>query len=415
MSNYFSKEEYFTKKKSRANGDRENFLQLYDRTCHRIYYYAFDCCNNCRDADLIMRDSFIYMYDHIGELRKQKKLDEWQKECVDKAFRALLRSQLLTLIHDDSLYTASSTLSESKKEALWDSIIKMSDIDPWRMVPVPGRSSIFSVIADQTMSDLRYMSVVDIAKAALTILLVVAVAVVGLAYGIKAIRKHNAEKVGQTEEIFLDERYYSEYDLTVAERVDSAQVDSVFNSAMKKEKDKEGKSVSYTFPKSIGDTAGTPAFTEDVDINAKLEDIIKKNINDDMSDFGKLQTLYKYVGETMEYSEYEGSGDDTLSILRDCFEYNAGTSLHYSTLLTALYEAAGYRSAVIEGSFVLNGGTEFERTVRHYWNRVSLDGIFYYLDVEADSSANGDEVRDYYFMAASGNPRWEIFERDHVD
>lgn len=414
MSSYDRKTEYFTKKKSRGAGDRENFLQMYDRTCNRIYFYSYELCNNLRDADMIMRDAFIYMYDHIGEVRKQKNLDSWQKECVEKAFRNLLRTRLLTLIHDDANFSASATLSESKKEALWNKIIKMSDIDPWRMVPVPGKSSIFSVLADQTISDLRFMSVFDIVKSAVLILVAFLAVAGGLYFGIDYYIDKQRNKVNATEEIFLDERYYDEFDLSAAEKVHEDEVEAIFEDAMRLEKDEDGRTIQYTFPASIGNTAAAQQFTDDPDVNQKLIDIIGKVITDDMSDFQKLEALYEYVCGSMKYEEYPGSGKDDMSVLRDALEYSAGTSRHYSVLLDALCEAAGYRGTVIEGSFVLNRDTEFERSVRHYWNRISLDGIIYYLDPEADCNADGTEIRKFYFMAASGNPRWDIFERDHV-
>ena len=164
---------------------------------------------------------------------------------------------------------------------------------------------------------------------------------------------------------------------------------------------------------AIGNAAGTPVYTEDVDINAKLIEIINSVIKDDMSDFAKLKALYNYVGSHSTYQEYEISGEDQLSLLKDYFDHSGGTSQHYAAVMAALVEAAGYRCDVISGSFVLNRDTEFEREVRHYWNRMSLNGIVYYLDVEADSNADGTEVRDYYFMAADGNSRWDIYMRDH--
>ena len=414
MSSYDRKTEYFTKKKSRGRGDRENFLQMYDRTCNRIYFYSYELTNNLRDADMVMRDAFIYMYDHIGEVRKQKNLDSWQKACVEKAFRALLRTRLLSLIHDDANFSASTTLSESKKEELWNKIIKMSDIDPWRMVPVPGKSSIFSVLADQTISDLRYMSAFDIVKNAAIIFFGLAAIIGGLYFGISRYIEKRQNMVNATEEIFLDERYYDEFDLSAAEKVDQSEVEAIFADAMKLEKDEEGHTLKFTFPATIGNTAAAQHFTDDLDVNQKLSDIIAKVITDDMSDFDKLGALYEYVCGSMKYEEYEGSGKDDMAVLRDALEYRAGTSRHYSVLLDALAEAAGYRGTVIEGSFVLNRDTEFERSVRHYWNRITLDGIVYYLDPEADCSADGSEIRKFYFMAASGNPRWERFEREHV-
>ncbi|MBQ4313074.1 MAG: sigma-70 family RNA polymerase sigma factor, partial [Clostridia bacterium] len=204
MSKMTRRREVYTRKKSRGLGRRENFLQLYNRTCHRIYFYSFECCNNRRDAEMIMRDAFIYMFEHIAELRRSSSLDEWQHQCVEKAFRALLRSQLLMLTEDDTTYTPSSQLSESEKEEIWNRIIKMADIDPWRMVPIPGKSTIFSVLADQTISDLRYMTIGDIVKSVLMIIAMLAVAAAAIYFAVDYIKSRQDIAVDETQEIFLD-------------------------------------------------------------------------------------------------------------------------------------------------------------------------------------------------------------------
>jgi|GEM_PF-1551184 len=415
----------FTKNKSSKSrdGKRENFLQLYNRTCHVIFYYSFECCRNRKDAEVIMRDAYIYMFDHIAELRNAESVDKWQQECVQKAFRGLLRSRILMLVEDGSTYTMSSTISESLKEDIWERITKTSDIDPWRLIPIPGKSTIFSVLADQTMSDMRYMTPLDIFKSAVTIVLGVAVVITAIVLGIGYIRDLRAGALDPMEEVFMDERRYDEFIITEAESVDYGEVDKLFSEAAKLDVNEEGKHITYKFPSTIGNTAGTPTFlppyesneqdAQRIEINMKLTEIINSVITDDMSDFAKLKALYNYVGSHSTYQEYEMSGEDQLSLLVDYFNYNGGTSQHYAAVLAALIEAAGYRCDVVSGSFVLNRDTEFQRQVRHYWNRMSLNGIVYYLDVEADSNADGTEVRDYYFMAADGNSRWEIYMRDH--
>lgn len=409
------KKRTFTKQKSTSSreGKRENFLQLYNRTCHTIFYYSFECSRNRKDAELIMRDAYIYMFDHIAELRTAESVDKWQQECVQKAFRALLRSRLLILVEDGSVYTISSTISESLKEDIWERITKTSDIDPWRLIPIPGKSTIFSVLADQTMSDMRYMSPLDIFKSAVLILVAVVAVVAVIVFSVVYIRDLRAGVLDPMEEVFMDERRYDEFIITEAESVDYDEVAALFEQASQLDVNSEGNHITYQFPATIGNTAGSPTYTEDVEINAKLIEIIDSVITDDMSDFAKLKALYNYVGSHSTYQEYEMSGEDTLSLLNDYFAYSGGTSQHYAAVMAALIEAAGYRCDVISGSFVLNRDTEFERSVRHYWNRMSLNGIVYYLDIEADSNADGTEVRDYYFMAADGNSRWDIYVRDH--
>ncbi len=405
----------FTKNKSTKSrdGKRENFLQLYNRTCHLIYYFSFECSRNRKDAELIMRDAYIYMFEHIAELRNAESVEKWQEECTQKAFRGLLRSRLLVLVDDGSIYTMSSNISESLKEDIWERITKTADIDPWRLIPIPGKSTIFSVMADQTMSDMRYMTPLDIFKSAVLIMFIVVASLAVIIFGVIYVRDMRAGMLDPMEEVFMDERVYDQFIITEAESVDYDEVASLFDQASLLDVNEEGVHIEYKFPATIGNTAGSPTYTEDVEINSKLITIINSVITDDMSNFEKLKALYDYVGSHSTYQEYEMSGEDQLSLLRDYFAYNGGTSQHYSAVLAALIEAAGYRCEVISGSFVINRDTEFERSVRHYWNRMSINGIVYFLDVEADSNADGTEVRDYYFMAADGNSRWDIYSRDH--
>ena len=415
MATRYSSTNYFKKTSDQKTSARENFLQLYNRTCHRIYFYCYEQSGNIEDADMIFRDAFIYMHQHIAELRSSKSIDTWQKECVEISFRALLRSQLLLLINDAvPVYTASSTLTEARKEELWNRIIKMADIDPWRMVPVPGKSTIFSVIADQTISDLRYMSIGDIIKSAALILILCVLAVAVVAVGIKLITSRSTDQNIISQEIFLDDRYYADYNQSNNTVLSSQELESVYQQAMRYETVPEEATIKHTAPVNVGNTAGEPVYTEDPDINAKLIEIIETTLSDDMTDTDKLRALYVYVGGWLEYREYPSdNGSDYLGVLKDCFEYRAGTSLHYATMLTALCDAAGYRASVTEGIFHLNRNTEFEQAVEHYWCTVSLNGIIYHLDVEADSDSTGSIVREYYFMAADGNAKWDIFERDH--
>lgn len=415
MSDRYSNTNYFKKKTSKKATERENFLQLYNRTCHRIYFYAYDLSGNTADADAVFRDAFIYMHQHIAELRSSKSLDAWQKECVEKAFRALLRSQLLKLVRDEApVFSASSVLSEGRKEELWGLILKMSDIDPWRMVPIPGKSTIFSVIADQTISDLRYMSIGDILKSVLLIFILVIAIIFVIVIVVDFISSRSNEQTITSQEIFLDERYYSDYDLSSTSSLSQDELNSAYQGALKYDVDDEGNRITHTAPANIGNTAGTPTYTDDPDINTTLISTIDSIINDDLSDFDKLRAIYIYVGGYLEYREYPSENSrDSVGILKDCFEYRAGTSQHYAVFLSSLCCAAGYDCDVVKGIFYLNRGTEFEQAVEHYWCSLSLNGISYYLDIEADCDSTGTTVREYYFMAADGNSKWDIFERDH--
>lgn len=401
-------------RKKRSGEERENFFQLYERTCANIYTYCYEYTGNIKDTELLMRDAVVYMHDNIGTLRSQKSVDAWQRDCIDAAYRGLLRSQVLEMVDDGSNLPRNYRITEAQSEHIWSEIIKFSEVDPWRLVPIPQKSTIFSVLADQTISDLRYMSTGDIISN-LVIILVGAVFFFAIVFiGIKLISDYSEKKTDTMQEIFLDEEYYRDYDLSEADGLDQSKLNDVISKGSQYDRNSEGEVYSFTAPKTIGNTAGTPQYTGIDEVDAHLREVIASVVSDDMSDPEKVWALYEYVGKNTVYSKYEGRGSDsTEDILLDIIELGSGTSLHYATYFAALANAAGYHCDVIEGNFILNRDTEFEHYCEHYWNRMSLNGVVYYLDVEADCDSTGTIMRDYYFMAADGNERWELFERDH--
>ena len=153
---------------------RETFMQFYNRTCDRVFGYVFERCLNHADTMIVCREAFIDMYFDISSLRSAPSVDYWQRKQVDKTLRYLVRKDRLSMIHEKTLADVPDSITVDEKEELWRRINRTIDIDPWRLVPVPGKSSIFTVIADQAASDMSYMSMLDIAKAAGVVLLIVA-------------------------------------------------------------------------------------------------------------------------------------------------------------------------------------------------------------------------------------------------
>ncbi|MBE6764444.1 MAG: transglutaminase domain-containing protein [Ruminococcaceae bacterium] len=426
---------YRAKNAKKAKNQRETFMKMYNRTCEKVYFLSFEHCRNIHDCELIFRDAYVYMYENIGELRKAASLESWQKECVEKAFRALLHTPLLHLIEDENADEISLSLDEIKQDELWNKINKMTDIDPWRNIPEPGKSTVFSVIADQTLSDLRYMSPGDYAKSAIMILAICAAVVVGINLLISFIQSQQKADIETTQEIFLDDSQYEEDDTALGVQVNEDEVSSVVNHGEKLQaaadaeaaakaaaaaEDEEiaswntaNLSGNYTKIESSGRTSGSPVYTEDQTINDHLDLILEEILTDDMGDFEAIGAIYDYVGKNITFRHHSTSGTEYLDLLNDFFEFHEGDSRHYSALLKALCNAAGYRCETVTGAFVFNANTDFERLVEHTWNKMTLGGITYYLDVEADSNADGSVVRRNYFMAANGNNRWDAYERDH--
>ncbi len=391
---------------------RETFLQLYNRTCDRVFGYAFELCLNHNDALIVSREAYIDMYFEIGTLRTAPSVEHWQRKQVDRTMRYLARKQRISLIHEKTLQDAADVLSPDEKEDLWRRINRTVDIDPWRLVPVPGKSSLLSVLADQAVSDLSYMGAGDIAKMVLTAILVLGVIGGGIFGAYYFVSRGSSGDVDDMEEIFLDERSYSEYNEKSKVQVTDEEISALIKDAFGGLDDEGGLTGSAQISHS---TAKEPVYTNSGEINDRLKAIIEEIITDDMSDNERLWAIYYYVGRNMRYDNVRNNSDDSLTLLKYYFDSKSGDSRHYAALFQALCNAAGYDCDMVKGRFVLNSDTEFRRDILHYWNRIKLNGMFYYFDCEADSDQFGTQVREYYFMATDGNSKWSIWNRDHEE
>ena len=121
---------------------RETFMQFYNKTCDRVFGYAFERCLNHDDTMIVCREAFIDMYFDISDLRKAPSVEYWQRKQVDKTLRYLVRKDRLSLIHEKTLADIPDSITVDEKEELWRRINRTIDIDPWRLVPVPGKSTI---------------------------------------------------------------------------------------------------------------------------------------------------------------------------------------------------------------------------------------------------------------------------------
>ncbi len=427
---------------------RDNFLKLYTRTCDRVYCYAYECTFNGFDAELISRNAFVLMYQNLSQLRHSTSVDAWQRDCVRQAFRALVRSNRLSMMHEGDSKSTPNPLTDEEKDNLWRAINKYGSIDPWRLVPVPGQTSAITVLKDRYISDLSNKSVADIAKVVLIALLSVA-AVIGVVFlGINLIAGKSTITVEPMQEIFLEERSYT-VSSQVNVQVDYDALEQMVESAEKEASWQEYQSMLesranmssvvsaeyviassdpllyaadvtssrplvYASAEEIGMTAGAEKLTGDAEIDTFIAEMI-----DDMDLSGDTDTeiiakIYEYVGTHIVYSD-----DDVSSIsVNDYVKYyilnHKGDSRHYAAVLATVLNACGYECEVVSGYFVINSGTQYEKNVDHYWNRLNLNGMYYYLDLEADCNAAGTQVRYYYFMATRNNQLWDIFQRDHV-
>ena len=388
---------------------RETFMQFYNRTCDRVFAYIFERCLNHGDSMTVCREAFIDMYFDISDLRKAPSVEYWQRKEVDKTLRYLVRKDRLSMIHEKTLSDIPDSLTADEKEELWRRINRTIDIDPWRLVPVPGKSSVFTVLADQAASDMSYMSLFDIAKAVGIVLLVIALIGGGAFGAYYLLSRGSSGGVEAMEEIFLDERSYNAYNEESRVQVTDEEINRLIKDAFDGLEDEGGLT---THSATAHNSSKEPVYTEDDAINDRLKVILEDIINDDMSDSERLWAIYYYVGTNIRYENVPDRSEEQLTLLRYFFKNGTGDSRHYSMLFKSLCNAAGYDCEMIKGRFVLNGDTEFRRDILHYWNRMRLNGMYYYYDCEADADEFGTQVREYYFMATDGNIKWSVWNRD---
>ena len=81
-------------------------MQFYNKTCDRVFGYAFERCLNHDDTMIVCREAFIDMYFDISDLRKAPSVEYWQRKQVDKTLRYLVRKDRLSLIHEKTSPTA---------------------------------------------------------------------------------------------------------------------------------------------------------------------------------------------------------------------------------------------------------------------------------------------------------------------
>lgn len=427
---------------------RENFMKLYTRTCDRVYCYAYECTFNSLDAELISRNAYVYMYQNLSQLCHSTSVDAWQRDCVRQSFRALVRSNRLSMLHEGEAGETPPPLTDEEKDSLWRAINKYGSIDPWRLVPVPGQTSAATVLKDRYISDFANKSVIEIAKTVLIGLLSVA-AIAGIIFiGVSLIADKSAVTVEPMQEIFLEERSYTVSSQNDAQ-VDYDALEALVESAEKEASWQEYQSMLesranmssvvsaeyviassdpllyaadvtssrplvYASAEEIGTTAGAARLTGDSEIDTAIAAMIADMDLTGDSDTEIIAKIYEYVGTHIVYSDEDTSSVSVNDYVKYYIINKKGDSRHYAAVLSTVLNACGYSCEVVSGYFVLNGGTEFEKNVDHYWNRLNLNGIYYYLDLEADCNAAGTQVRYYYFMATRNNSLWDIFKRDHV-
>ncbi|MBN1891277.1 MAG: hypothetical protein JW780_00710 [Clostridiales bacterium] len=144
-----------------------------------------------------------------------------------------------------------------------------------------------------------------------------------------------------------------------------------------------------------------------------IENILAKQISEDMSDYEKVVVIHDYLVANSIYTETDTSDPSetdeseylatALSVLRD----GKGQCQGYSEAFAAIMIMSGVETRIISGK-------AFDSEMRfmpHAWNQVKLDGVWYHVDVTWDDplpDTGGDVLHTYLFRSD------EFFKKDHL-
>lgn len=129
-------------------------------------------------------------------------------------------------------------------------------------------------------------------------------------------------------------------------------------------------------------------------VNKRMDEMVAELNLDGMGDIDKVETLYQFV---MERMEYVGNGQNTQHSPMGFIFHGEGVCQAYAISLHMLLERIGLESRYIIGEIHKDQVLEGE-PIGHAWNMVKLDGNWYHLDPTWD---DGGE-RWLYFLVSDG-------------
>jgi 3,4-dihydroxy-2-butanone 4-phosphate synthase len=119
-----------------------------------------------------------------------------------------------------------------------------------------------------------------------------------------------------------------------------------------------------------------------MEINNRIEAIVKSITNDSMSEYDKVLTIHDWVCENVSYDVVDNDGDQEVF---GALSHKTARCAGYSKLFALLLEEAGIKSEVISGDAIdVNG-----EVIAHAWNLVYIDEEAYYFDVTWNDNDDG--------------------------
>ena len=119
--------------------------------------------------------------------------------------------------------------------------------------------------------------------------------------------------------------------------------------------------------------------------------ILKGLVNDDMSDYEKVEKIYSYITSTVEYY-----GTNLTEIPRVAYSAYGALKHHravcqgYAELAKIMLDLEGIECIYISGD---------ASDTPHGWNLVKLNGNYYHIDATWDAGGNGKGTKNYFLKS----------------
>lgn len=140
-------------------------------------------------------------------------------------------------------------------------------------------------------------------------------------------------------------------------------------------------------------------------INNKVDEIINRNITNNMNDRDKIKVIHDYIINTTKYDNLKS--DENIS------NYSSDTA--YGPLFEGYAICNGYSDLMSIFLYKMNIETIKIASENHIWNLVKLDNSWYHLDLTWDDPVmeNGKEIIDYNYYLITTDELMEFDDNQH--
>lgn len=118
----------------------------------------------------------------------------------------------------------------------------------------------------------------------------------------------------------------------------------------------------------------------------KADEIVKKTIQKQMTDFEKALLLHEYITSRVRYGKYQGETSAYTALI-----YDQADCVGFARGLLALFTAAGLSNEVVV------------RKKGHLWNRVMINGEFYNIDATWSAVKSGWNRYSWFLLSDEQN------------